>query len=102
MFPSLGGSSGLKLISYNLDVQSVERLPIIKVSKEMHVFSDVEIAETRKQWGPTLLGVVLGSSLTHAGIESFDRRAWVEHLPSVSSLLNGVFQFRFSGYDDLN
>ena len=69
----------------------MERLPIIKVSKERHVFSDVEIAETKKQWRPTLLGVVLGSSLTHADMKFFVKRAWAEHLPSVDFLPNGVF-----------
>ena len=50
-FPSLGGTSRLKSISNNLDVQSVERLPKIKISKDSkvrHVFSDNDIAETKE------------------------------------------------------
>ena len=104
-FPSLGGTSRLKSNSNNLDVQSVERFSKIKVSndsKVRHVFSDNDIAKTKEHWGPTLLGVVLGSSLTHVGMESFIRRNWAEHWSSVRSLPNGVFQLRFSVYGDLN
>ena len=48
-FPSLGGMGSSSRANFNLDVQAVARLPKVKVCKEKMVFTDDDIADTRRE-----------------------------------------------------
>ena len=79
----------------------VNRLPRGKVSKDKTKFSDDDIVVTRKEFGPTLRGIVLGASPSFIVIENFVKKLWAGHVPKVSALPNSVFQLQFESYEDL-
>ena len=83
-------------------VQAAARLPKVKVSKEKMIFTDADIADTRREWGFSLLGTVLDANPTVKGMETFVTRCWVGHVPRVVLLTTGIIKFIFSSEEDLD
>ena len=62
VFSSLGGNA--RKVSSNLDVQTVERIRKLPIPKDELIFTDEDMGAAKLEWGNTLLGTVLGASLS--------------------------------------
>ena len=95
----LGGNPRLSgLIALN--VQNSERIPRSVVPKDKFVFVDDEVLNALMEGRFTLLGAVLGATLTTTTVIEFLKRFWKDHLPTIRSY-DGVSQLRFSRSEDL-
>ena len=67
------------------------------------VFTNADIADSRREWGFSLLGTVLGTNPSLQCIETYVVKLWAGHVPaSVAMFSTGIFKFRFFLEEDLD
>ena len=82
-------------MSQNLDVQRGKKLTYHPVPKDKLVFTDEDVAEAKKEWDNTLLGVVLRASPSLKAIQDYVDVTWKGHVPIVQVLQSYIFMIRF-------
>ena len=66
------------------------------------MFTDADIAETKKEWDKTFLGAVLGAPPVLKVIQEYVQRVWKGHVPGVTLLPSGIFMMKFPKVEDLS
>ena len=85
-FPQLNGGSRSTFVSQNLDVQRAEKLTYHPIPKDKLLFTDEDVAEAKKEWDNTLLGVVLGASPSLKFVRDYVDVCWKGHVLIVQVL----------------